>query len=240
MKRTTKLYHCTSHHCLMEILKTKYFLPSYCLESGEYLTNGINFAYAMVCFADLLHSELKEHLRDFGREAYICMSKKWAINNGVASVMYISHKSIISASIIKQIKDLYSTSDSNKVKDNIFGYFMAFFKQHEGYFWQNKLSQWSPNKKTFFTEREWRYVPLVKDREAFYLDEADFMNKKIRQEKQKELIDKGYALSFDWQNIETIGVKGIRKWLRTVCMCKKLFHISFENAISKVKLISFI
>lgn len=58
MKRTTKLYHCTSHHCLMEILKTKYFLPSYCLESGEYLTNGINFAYAMVCFADLLHSEL--------------------------------------------------------------------------------------------------------------------------------------------------------------------------------------
>ena len=69
---------------------------------------------------------------------------------------------------------------------------------------------------------------------------TDFINEKIRQEKQKELIDKGYALSFDWQDIETIGVKGIRKWLRTICMCKKQFHISFENAISKVKLISFI
>lgn len=240
MKRTTRLYHCTSYDSLIEILKTKYFLPSYCLESGEYLTNGINFAYAMVCFADLLHSELKDHLRDFGREAYICMSKKWAIENGVASVMYISPKSIISASIMKQIKDLHFTLDYNKFKDNIFGYFMAFFKQYEGFFWQNKLSQWSPNKKTFFTEREWRYVPLVKNREAFYLYEADFLNEKIRKEKQKELIDKGYVLSFDWQNIESIGIKGIGKWLKTVYMCKKLFHISLDNAISKVKLINFI
>lgn len=240
MKRTTKLYHCTSYDSLMKILKTKYFLPSYCLESGEYLIKGMNFAYAMVCFADLLHTELKDHLRDFGREAYICMSKKWAIDNGVASVMYISPKSIISASMIKHIKDLYSTSDSNKFKDNIFGYFMAFFKQYEGFFWQNKHSQWSLNKKTFFTEREWRYVPLVKNREAFYLEEADFLNNKIREEKKKELIAKGYVLSFGWQNIESIGIKGIGKWLKTVCLCKKLFRISLGNAIRKVKLISFI
>lgn len=72
----TKLYHCTKIESLKNILKEKAFRPSYCLEQANYLESKTNFAFAVVCFADLMNTELKEHMRIFNSNCYIEMSKK--------------------------------------------------------------------------------------------------------------------------------------------------------------------
>ena len=44
----------------------------------------MEFAFAMVCFADLLKVEVKSHLKKFNKKCYIQMSKEWAKNNAEA------------------------------------------------------------------------------------------------------------------------------------------------------------
>lgn len=55
----------TSSNGLRGILSSMYFQPSFCLEKAEYLSNSQNFAFAMVCFADLLNEELPSHMKRF-------------------------------------------------------------------------------------------------------------------------------------------------------------------------------
>lgn len=59
------LYHCTNSNGLRGILTSMSFHPSYCLEKADYLSNSQNFAFAMVCFADLLNEELPSHMNRF-------------------------------------------------------------------------------------------------------------------------------------------------------------------------------
>lgn len=56
------------------------FKPSYCLEQAPYLETekNTNLAFAVVCFADLMDSELAEHMRQFKSKCYLRMSKEWA------------------------------------------------------------------------------------------------------------------------------------------------------------------
>lgn len=73
----------TSSNGLRGILSSMYFQPSFCLEKAEYLSNSQNFAFAMVCFADLLNEELPSHMKRFHSSAYLKMRREWAIRSGV-------------------------------------------------------------------------------------------------------------------------------------------------------------
>lgn len=72
----TKLYHCTDYNSLCNILKLGEFWPSYCCEKADYLEESMEFAFVMVCFADLLKVEVKSHLKKFNKKCYIQMSKE--------------------------------------------------------------------------------------------------------------------------------------------------------------------
>lgn len=84
----TELYHCTDFESLFNILKSKVFWPSYCYGKAECLNKPKNFAFAMVCFADLMKVEIKSHFKKFNKDCYLYMNKDWAKKNGLSNVIY--------------------------------------------------------------------------------------------------------------------------------------------------------
>lgn len=113
MKDNTKLYHCTNYSSLIKILESKYFRLSFCLEKAEYLSGlDYNFAFAMVCFADLLQNEVNNHLKRFSADAYIIMKKEWALKHGISIVTYYTKTSISSIAFKNLIESFIQNIDS--------------------------------------------------------------------------------------------------------------------------------
>lgn len=238
---TTHLYHATDFGSLCNIINSKAFWPSYCYERAEYLKNPMNFAFAMVCFADLLDVEVKKHLNKFNKDCYIQMNRDWALRNHLSNVIYYNRQSVTAASF-RRLVDGFIDNLEIKREENPRGFIeinllMAFFKQYEGYYWNDNISKWSSKRTIFYTEREWRYIPLVQDYEAYYLESDEFLNKEIRSAKRDELIKKGYVLKFSWNDIDSIGVRGLKRWLK---LCWSLTReYSLLDVLRKLKLIGF-
>ena len=116
------------------------------------------------------------------------------------------------------------------------GLLMAYFKQYEGEYWNDNKNCWSEKTTQFYTEREWRYIPIVQDYEAYYLDPKDFKDKVIRNRKRKQLIEHNYTLKFEWNDIESIGVIGWSKKIKIVNFLMK-HSIGFIEAWSKIKVL---
>ena len=208
------LYHCTNSNGLRGILTSMSFHPSYCLEKADYLTDSQNFAFAMVCFADLLDKELASHMKRFHSSAYLKMRRKWAIRKGVNPVCYYFKNTPFTAGIRKIIEK--AAEENKKAKDakdkeaqfspflNGVNIMMGYLKQYKGCYWMG--DRWSPET-IFFTEREWRYLPLVENGEAYFLPEEFFHNDEFRNEQKQILIEHGYVLRFSVEDIEEIGIK---------------------------------
>lgn len=238
---TTNLYHCTDFSSLCSILKSGVFWPSYCFEKADYLKEPRDFAFAMVCFADLMKNEVKPHLKKFNKECYIQMSKSWGRHNALSNVIYYGKPSVVTSAfrlllddIIRRNKDNFGMM-TNEVRFS--SLLMAFFKQYEGYYWNDKEGRWSSNRTVFYTEREWRYVPLVQNYEAFYLSREQFLDKKIRSEKRDELIANDYTLKFELNDIEKIGVHSLRQWGIIFCYCVNVLKYAPKEVLKKVKVI---
>lgn len=237
---STKLYHCTDFESLCNILKSSAYWPSFCLEKADYLDEPQEFAFAMVCFADLLVTEVKPHLKKFNKQCYLQMSKDWAKRRGLSNVIYYNKPSVVSVLFKHMINDIIERTDPTKEMSNEVRFtsmMMAYFKQYEGSYWNDIESCWSPNTTQFYTEREWRYVPLPQNGEAFYLDPDEFRNKKFRNERRKELIDNGYLLRFNWYDIEKIGVHSFKQWIEICNYYTNGLKYNPVEVMKKVKII---
>lgn len=240
MKIATCLYHCTRLNNLKNIIQSHEYWPSYCLEKADYMDDPYDFAFAMVSFADLLPIEVKPHMKKFRADCYLKMSKVWARKNGISNVLYYDKKSVVAVTIklmIKELVDRLANHDEKSAKQKDYmSLFMAYCKQYEGYYWNDNDMTWSAEKTAFYTEREWRYVPIVTNGEAFYLDPEDFKNKPFRSNKKKELLsDSRYRLHFDWSDVEEIGVSGFLNYISFVKWLVKNQGVSLFFALRKSK-----
>ena len=228
------LYHCTSMTALMRILQSRAFYPFFCLEEASYLKASVRFAFAVVCFADLRRSELKEHMGRFSSEVYVKMSKEWAIRKNVSPVTYYSEKSTLSSAIYRALVD-YAVAHREDLKIfNPVNLMLGLLKQYRGHYYDKHLKAFSSREVCFYLEREWRYLPLVKDFEAYYMEETEFRNEELRQAKQKELVDKSYVLDFTWDDVIEVG-GSFKHAIALINVLSKLFSISKIEAASKVK-----
>lgn len=228
------LYHCTSLNALKNIFRSGAFYPFFCLEEASYLKNSIRFAFAMVCFADLRRSELKEHMKNFSSEVYVKMSKNWAIRKNLSPVAYYSEKSTLSSAIYSK---LINYAAGHKDESEIFypvNLMLGLLKQYRGHYYDKNFKGFSSREVCFYLEREWRYLPLVMDGEAYYMQESDFLNESLRLTKQQELVDHKYILDFAWDDVLEVG--GSFKYFFTlVNILSGVFSISKLEAASKVK-----
>lgn len=213
----TKLYHCTDYNSLCNILKSGAFWPSFCYEKADYLPEPENFAFAMVCFADFMKNEVKPHLKKFNKKCYLRMSKTWARRKGLSNVIYYNYPSVVASTfrlMIDKVARQYEDNDfvmTDEVRYT--SMMMAYFKQYEWGYWNENKGCWDDKNTQFYTEREWRYVPLVQNYEAYYLSPDEFHDKAFRKEKRQQLIDHGYTLKFGWEDLEQIGVGSLKQWV---------------------------
>lgn len=206
----TELYHCTNIDGLFGIIASQTFQPSFCLEKAGYLKGNMDFAFAMVSFADLLPMEVENHMVKFKSVAYFKMSKEWAIRNGIVPIIYYnSYNSPLSACVRLIIDKAVEEQQANNKKttkfSNAVNILLSYLKQYKGCYWRGGKNEWS-EETTFFTEREWRYIPLVENGEAYYLSPEEYNNEQFRNNKKQELIDHGYVLHFSIDDILEIGV----------------------------------
>lgn len=230
------LYHCTSLNGLISIFQSGAFYPFFCLEEASYLKNTMNFAFAVVCFADLRRSELDEHMANFSSDVYIKMSKEWAIRNNVSPVTYYSEKSTLSSAIYRAIVDYTGKHKEEPEIFNPVNLMMGLLKQYRGHYYDKNHKAFSSREVCFYLEREWRYLPLVTDGEAYYMDEMDFLNEDLRDAKQQELVNRRYVLDFNWTDIQEIGCN-IDYKDRIVDILRNKYIISTEEASSKIRML---
>ena len=209
----TNLYHCTKIDSLKKIIDSKCFLPFYNLEVQSFMRKGTNSAYAMVCFADLPNENLESHMNDFNSDSYISMSKEWAINKWLSPVTYYTERSIMYSAVhdrinycAKNMEKMKKSDDGKRFVDYL-AYELAFMKEYSGKYYIKDEKRWSDEKRIFYNEREWRYVPFPMNGEAYYLTEEEYKDENLRSDKFQELIKKGHALSFEWKDILQVGVK---------------------------------
>lgn len=237
----TRLYHCTKAENLKNILKTGAFYPSFCLEESNFMRINIPFAFAMVSFADLMDVEKEDHMKTFKSNSYIVMKKNWAINNALSNVIYYNKESIVSR-IIRQISNettqkIYKINEKeSEIKDTLkyMGLLYAFMKQYIGYYWDKNNNCWSKKETLFFKEREWRYIPIVQNKEAFYITEEEFKDKEFRKGKEQELIKNGYTLKFKWDDIEEISCPHIFKD-NLITLLMRTYNLEKKEIITKLQ-----
>lgn len=233
--KQTLLFHCTNSDSLNCILKSQYFRYSYCLEPHVIPNNRgkfciQNFAFAMVCFADLLEDELERHMKQFHSDSFIIMEKQWAMNNRISPVLYYYDKSLSLLAIKGIIKQIDFSSENLLMKSTEL--LMPFLKPYQGKYFLKCTNKESNEIVQFYLEREWRSFPFITDRKRLFLTEKEFLDEKFRDINTKE-IEASYRLSFAWENIHKIGCPNEKKD-EIVQTIKDTFHISTEEALDKI------
>ena len=157
------LFHFTEKDRLKEILLNGFF-PKYSLEDLSNATpDGSPYSAAhtpMVCFCDLVFSQIKRHIDFYGNYGIGLRKDGWGRRKGISPIVYVPANSI-SAKLIESM----ATEISNKLKDDPNK--ESILKQlHDFYKYVKPYSGPALNKRTkkmedkiFYEEREWRYVP---------------------------------------------------------------------------------
>ena len=228
----TRLYHCTKFDSLSKILECGYFRPSFCLEEYNFDIE-CHCAFAVVCFADLLELEVADHMSRFNADSYIILSKDWAKRYGLSPVIYYTKESIVGRCLKLMVRSEPVASKSDVTLFNALNVIWAYYKKYSGHYYQRGLQSFSSEDVQFYKEREWRYVPLVMDGEAYYLDEESFLDESNRRNKEQELVDHGYALNFNWDDIVEIScpVKIINSLVGVIA---RRFHLTEKEIVRKL------
>lgn len=114
--------------------------------------------------------------------------------------------------------------------------FMALLKPYKGHYWDKTKRNWSTKETVFYNEREWRYIPLVKNREHYYLEEKEFKDDKQRKKCLNELNENpDNLLRFDWDDIVEIGIEDKDKGY-LLGISASSFNLTLDN-INKIKIL---
>ena len=171
------LFHFTKDiKTIVSILETKFY-PRLCLEDTVISQFPFRLAIPMVCFCDIPLSQIAEHTSKYGNYA-IGIKKDWAIKQGVTPVLYVHENSLISNTIISEMKQLGA---KKKEEDDITAKVMKYIdticlmKRYQGY--DDRLKK----EIRFYDEREWRYVPPRQSSDQFcYLMESAYKDEHVR------------------------------------------------------------
>lgn len=164
----------------------------------------------MISFCDIPLHLVSDHINQYGKYG-IGLSREWAIKSRLNPVFYyqtksilfkefdsmmeIQHKDFIGLQKIKTENGQGITIPSIRNVYMKSRYILQYYKPWYGYDFKMKKERY------FYDEREWRYVPVAKNRiESIYTDKDDFMS--MKDEYYKLL--KAPILKFKPQNVNYI------------------------------------
>ncbi|MHB8260359.1 MAG: abortive infection system antitoxin AbiGi family protein [Bacteroidia bacterium] len=157
------LFHFTENDKLKQILLNDFF-PNYSLEDLSNATPPISIYkhtyIPMVCFCDLVFSQIKKHIDFYGNYGIGLRKKGWGIERGISPIYYVPEASIsaihiqsIAIEIGKKLKNRTEKAAIRKQLQN----FYKYVKPYEGKAYNKKKKR--EVHQIFYNEREWRYVP---------------------------------------------------------------------------------
>jgi hypothetical protein len=153
------LFHFTSNRKnLLGILKNA-FIPKFCLEDFSFLTTQndlccYEFAFPMVCFCDLPLSNIIDHIKFYGGYG-IGLKKNWGIKKGITPITYLTKRSYLAKHLKTYIENSCRGEESKDFPTKL----IRYTKPVEG----RTLRNGKYNRKIFYDEREWRYIPQLLD-----------------------------------------------------------------------------
>ncbi len=194
------LFHFTDKKENLKGILKNYFYPTYSLEDlGNVIPESKNFTahVPMVCFCDLIFSQIIPHIDFYGDYGIGLRKKGWGIENGISPIIYVP-KEAMSATLIHeirmQLKSLTPSSEKEILEIQIPDFY-KYIKAYEG-LGQNKRSK-KMEFRPFYNEREWRFSPM---KFRVYLEKQvtdDFLKKQNgRMRKQEKLIFKAKDIRY--------------------------------------------
>lgn len=159
------LFHFTKKFdTLIQILKSGGFWARYCKEYEWGRKKDIDFAVPIACFCDIPLSQIKEHISFYGNYG-IGMSKDWAITNRhISPVFYLTEKSLVNKVINNLRRYSLTKKELPKTVEEANYRFFSIIKKYEGKT-ENKRNK--KCFKTFYDEKEWRYIPEIPYKDSF-------------------------------------------------------------------------
>ncbi len=165
------LFHFTGKREYLENILERGFYPRYCTEDLSMFTSAFGegvesfeFGIPMVCFCDIPLSKVKEHVSIYKGYGIGC-TKAWGIEHGVTPLVYVKPTSETVLGIqnaLSSLRNLSNISEENGLQVGKVGSslmrLMKYIKPYEGRFEHNGQIF---EKKRFYDEREWRYVPHI-------------------------------------------------------------------------------
>jgi len=144
---------------LKEILKNNFY-PKYSLED---LSNAIpdgsiySARIPMVCFCDLLFSQIKDHIDFYGDYGIGLRKKEWGLKNEISPIIYVPNELTLIQQMTEQYRSLLKSKKGDLSINKNLPDLYKYLKSYEGKA-KNRQTQKMVDK-VFYDEREWRYVP---------------------------------------------------------------------------------
>ncbi len=208
------LFHFTpTRENLLGILRNE-FQPHYCLENFELIPGGApespEVAVPMVSFCDIPLSQTAEHFKTYGRYG-IGLAKDWGKTHQISPVLYAYPKSATVAAIdevgnflrrFRENDDESYSASGRQALDQLFR-IISYVKPYEGPLW--RMDRYTEPIR-FYNEREWRYVPRLKQPGPGYgyLLKADFLDPAKRAHAENYIADR--RVSFQPSDIRYVIV----------------------------------
>lgn len=165
------LFHFVSKKEYLFDILVNNFRPRYVEESITFESDDLNrVGIPMLCFCDIRLSEVKDHVEWYGNYG-IGMRSSWAISKGLTPVQYYNKDSHLIKSFSKGLKSARKSFPKLGKGELVYSetpdwYFeicnhVWFMKEFRGK--QFHRTDQKDKFKKFYDEREWRYVPPLKE-----------------------------------------------------------------------------
>jgi hypothetical protein len=224
------LFNFTSKWNYFEDKITNGFKPRFVLEDLSYFNINKKFAFPMLCFCDILMSNLHDHMNEYGHYG-IGLKKEWGIANGLNPLLYISSENsyllkIIQANL-KELNQLKASQSCNKTIVKKLNYYsnsyLRYLKPCQGV--QNKKDRY------FYDEKEWRY--LLPDEKNFFLDEKTFNNPIQREESNNKINN---PITFEAEDIKYLIIDNVDEIDKLIKLVERKFGKESKRLITRIVL----
>lgn len=221
---SNELFHFTKFKYLKSILKSKSFFPRFNLEfthlSENFQRRAAFLPIAMVCFCDIPFEHSLTHRKRYGNHG-IVLTENWKLKKALNPIIYIQSESFLAnifANFINMTNDFIPLMENkkNEIKvpltlanvGNNLTYLTYFLKQFENknqkmINYEGKIRVFE--KRKFYDEREWRYIPFEADNKNELLISIQDFDNPNKLEKANKSLEK-YKLTFELDDIKYLIV----------------------------------
>ena len=218
---SNSLIHFTESENIVRKIIEEGFRIKYCLEQiYTPPTGSLRPVVPMVSFCDIPLSQIKDHIDKYGNYG-IGLSKEWAIKQGLNPVLYLDKNSSLAENFRLAMRHQVASAGGQSLKDIDVSLLQLFdvFRYIKNYDSDLTRKGVKIENYRFYDEREWRYVPKIKEIDHMFLSLNNY-NTLEKKDAHNKLIE-NIRLKFELSDINYIILKSDTEiikfvnWLRS-------------------------